>query len=256
MPDAAVSGESRGDRVYAMSREGKRQAFILLIGVASIWIFALWTLITILQDGITGVEWVSLLLMLGMLVVAPVVGWMLFEEANSRIATNEQGIRYTSAGGIDLTYKWSELSGPEASGRGRIARFFLGNDEDEISKTGVTVIEAGALRPGGEKITEDGKVEVADAASTANGLPVASGDDDEEPGTLLIQVPDKTAQIANPLTRFLHKQAHGAALPVFGKMERRAELINDIARHAPPVAAALGGPASSQPSVDVPPPTA
>jgi hypothetical protein len=61
---------------------------------------------------------------------------------------------------------------------------------------------------------------------------------------------------ANPLTRFLHKQAHGAALPVFGKMERRAELINDIARHAPPVAAALGGPASSQPSVDVPPPTA
>src|SRR3954470_16845508 len=98
------------NRLYAMSREGRRQAYILLLGVASIWIFALWTLITILQDGVSGVEWVSLLLMLGLLVVAPVVGWTLLEEAGTRIEVSDGGIRYASLGGIDLFYKWDELS--------------------------------------------------------------------------------------------------------------------------------------------------
>src|SRR5713101_7581337 len=66
---------SSAERVYPMSRQGRRQALILLLGVITIWIFALWSLITILQDGVNGVEWVSMVLMLGLLLVAPVVAW-------------------------------------------------------------------------------------------------------------------------------------------------------------------------------------
>src|SRR5207302_5606500 len=104
-----------------MSRQGRRQAFILLAGVASIWIFALWTLVTILDGGITGVEWVSLVLMLGILVVSPLVAWALLEEAGSRIVTGEEGIKYQTIAGINLTYGWDELAGFRAtkSGRGR-----------------------------------------------------------------------------------------------------------------------------------------
>src|SRR5207245_6632727 len=94
---AAPTVSERSDaaeRVYPMSRQGRRQALILLLGVVTMWIFALWTLITILQDGITGVEWVSLALMLGLLVVAPVVAWTLLEEANSSITFSDAGICY------------------------------------------------------------------------------------------------------------------------------------------------------------------
>src|SRR5437879_5015753 len=92
--------------IYPMSKDGRRQAIILLLGVISLWIFALWTLINIFEDGIKGVEWVSGLLMLGILLVAPVVGWALLEEANCRITTDAAGIRYQTLAGIDLAYKW------------------------------------------------------------------------------------------------------------------------------------------------------
>src|SRR5437763_8289767 len=90
------------ERTYPMSRQGRRQALILLLGVVTVWIFALWTLITILQDGVTGVEWVSLALMLGLLVVAPVVAWTLLEEANSSITIRDSGICYRTLAGINL----------------------------------------------------------------------------------------------------------------------------------------------------------
>ena len=91
-PSANVPVAERVECVYPMSRQGRRQAFILLAGVASIWIFALWTLVTILDGGITGVEWVSLVLMLGILVVSPLVAWALLEEAGSRIVTGEEWV--------------------------------------------------------------------------------------------------------------------------------------------------------------------
>ncbi|MEO6457539.1 MAG: DUF6534 domain-containing protein [Chloroflexia bacterium] len=189
-------GAAKGDvQIYALSREGRRTAIILLLGVVSIWIFALWSLITILDDGISGVEWVSTFLMLGILVVAPMVAWTLLEEVNSRISVSDAGVRYRSLGGIDLAYNWDDLTGFQQAGqRGKVARFFLGDKEEQ------PYVEAG---------TDD--------------------DIEEEPNTELLRVRDGHGpQIGNPVVGFLHKQAHGAAVPIYGGIENREELLGEI----------------------------
>lgn len=191
-------GATKGDvRIYALSREGRRTAIILLLGVASIWIFALWSLITILDDGISGVEWVSAFLMLGILVVAPMVAWTLLEEINSRISVSDTDVRYRSLGGIDLAYSWDDLTGFQQAGqRGKVARFFLGDKEEQPA----VEAEAGA----------DDEIE-------------------EEPNTELLHVRDGHGpQIGNPVVGFLHRQAHGAAVPIYGGFENREELLTEI----------------------------
>jgi len=232
-----------------MSREGKRQAYILLAGVASIWIFALWTLITILQDGVSGVEWVSLLLMLGMIVVAPVVAWALLEEASARIETGKQGIRYTGMGGIDLSYEWGEVSGPMPKGPNKLARFFLGSDDpaqsDTISNNKVSNIEAGDLR---HEVVVNERVQQSISGDAQSSNPEEDTDEDGEPETILLSVPDRSGRIANPVSRFLHRQVHGSTLPVYGNIDGRAELLGEIASHVP-----LKASPSQEPQVEVPP---
>jgi hypothetical protein len=246
----------RTERVYPMSRQGRRQAIILLLGVASIWIFALWSLITILQDGVGGVEWVSAALMLGMLVVAPVVAWTLLEEANSRIVTSGSGIEYRTFGGIALAYGWDELEGfKPAGGRGRIAKFFLGDEEVDITSSNkVSNAEAGEPRPEEDPTEEDKKGYAAGADGRERAIPAAAievaasesdSEDTDEPGTLLLRVRnERTGQIANPLARFLHRQAHGASLPIYGGLEDRLELLDEIAQHLP---VAVPAPLNSSP---------
>lgn len=254
---AAPLATETGERVFSMSREGKRQAYILLAGVASIWIFALWTLITILQDGVSGVEWVSMLLMLGMLVVAPIVAWTLLEEASARIETTDEGISYASMGGIELHYKWGEVSGPIHKGPNRIARFFLGDDEgqpDTVNRNSNNErnVEAGELRPEvikNERKTQSTVVSTAAPTETEFGRDM---DEDGEPDALLLSVPDKSNQVANPVSRFLHRQAHGATLPVYGNLEHRSELLGEISRHVPLLAPSTPDP-SNQPQVEAPP---
>ena len=183
-------------RVYALSRDGRRTAIILLLGVASMWVFALWSLITILDDGITGVEWVSSFLMLGILVVAPMVAWTLLEELNSRISLSDTSLRYQSLGGIDLAYSWDDLAGFQQAGqRGKVARFFLSDKEAQPA------VEA-----------------------------EASVDDiEEEPSTQLLHVRDGHGpQIGNPVVSFLHRQAHGTNVPIYGGIENREELLGEI----------------------------
>lgn len=213
IPAPVASAPTRdGAGSYGMSRDGRRRAIILLLGVASIWVFALWSLITILQDGVSGVEWVSSLLMIGIIVVAPLVAWSLLEEANARITTTDRGIGYSTIGGINLNYSWDEVSGsrPE-EGRGRIARFFLGDDD---SKSGG---EAKAAAP---VVLEDAEKELPDDTA------------DDEIDTLLLRVRPSTAnQISNPLVRFLHRQAQGGALPVYAGLDNRDALLREIASH-------------------------
>jgi hypothetical protein len=57
------------------------------------------------------------------------------------------------------------------------------------------------------------------------------GDDGDEPFDELIVTGDAPARIANPLVRFLHRQACGhGRLPVYPGVERRDELIAEIQR--------------------------
>jgi hypothetical protein len=182
---------------YPISREGRRQATVLLLGVVSLWVFALWSLINLLKDGISGTEWVSLLLMLGIVLVAPVVGWALLEEAGSRITTDENGIRYHSIGGIDLLYKWEDLAGSRPTGRmSKVTRFFLGDD----------------------------KVETSSDSSQLD-----ADRDDVEPDTRLLHTPDLTAQITNPMARILHKLSHGSSIPLYEGLQDRDNLLSIIA---------------------------
>lgn len=54
----------------------------------------------------------------------------------------------------------------------------------------------------------------------------------DEPLDELLLEGTQGAQIANPLVRFLHRQAFGAnRLPIFAGVERRDELIAEIRRH-------------------------
>ena len=196
LPPETASRGSNTDN-YPMSPEGRRQAIVLLLGVASLWVFAVWSLINLFEGGLGGIEWVSLVLMLGLVLVAPIVAWALLEEANSRITTSDTGIHFHSLAGIDLHYEWSELSGFQPKDRkGKVARFFLGDDDKE------------------EGIDE------AD-----------SGDEEPEPDTRLLDAPDHTAQIKNTVARIMHRLSHGSSLLIYGGIECRDDLLKEITSH-------------------------
>ena len=211
VPPAAPPLDTVASDEYPISPEGRRQAIVLLLGVASLWLFAAWSLVNLFEGGVGGIEWVSLTLMLGIVLVSPVVGWALLEEANSRFITGEEGIRYRSLMGIDLQYKWSELSTFETRERkSKVARFFLGDDDEDMKDEG--------------RRTEDGGRELTEGESDAED----EDNDAVQPDTRLIRTPDRTGQINNPLARILHKLSHGASLPLYGGIERRDDLLRVI----------------------------
>ena len=170
------------------------------------------------------------------------VAWTLLEEANCRITTAERGIEYRTTGGVAILYPWTAISGPAPKGQcNRVARFFLGNDaEDEDSReAGITnnfelKAEAGVPRPGGNIDVVKSGAEGEPGAYRAASATDKEEDEDDEPETLLLAVrQDGTAQIANPLVRFLHRQAHGTALPIYGELLDRSQLMAELARRLP-----------------------
>ncbi|HEX8600671.1 MAG TPA: hypothetical protein VF952_19410 [Chloroflexia bacterium] len=197
---------------YKMSREGRRQGIILLIGVLSLEVFAVWSLVTILDRGIDGAEWVSTLLMLGIAVVAPLVAWTLLEEINSRYLVTSEGLRYTSIGGVSLLYPWTELAGFKTEQkRGRVGRFFLGDEDPKEADNNITTP---AMSPDGTNTEEE--------------------ESEAEPQALALQVresyrPQVDSQLGNPLLRFLHTQAHAYTVPIHSGVENRDELVSQIA---------------------------
>lgn len=215
----AQPAESAESNVYRMSREGRRQAYILLIGVLSIIVFAVWSLVTILDGGLTGAEWVSALLMLGIIVVAPAVAWTLLEEANSRITLADNGLRFTSIGGVDVRYRWEQLYGFQGRGqRGRVARFFLGDEDDD----------AEAAAPGGSTGSTNNTNDTDNSDE--------EGDSEADAESVALRVREQyrgelARQLANPAVRFLYTQAHGNTVPIYGGLENRDELVSRIASH-------------------------
>jgi hypothetical protein len=64
--------------------------------------------------------------------------------------------------------------------------------------------------------------------------------DSDEPMDELVLDGDYTAQIANPLLRFLHRQSYGRTkLPLYAAIQERDELLNQIRRRAAFASAAV-----------------
>ena len=201
-PITTENPQPLADGTYPMSAEGRRQAIILLLGVLSLAIFALWSLVNLLQDGLSDVEWVTAAFMLAIFLVSPLVLWTLLEEANAVVTSNAAGLTYRTLGGVSLQYKWPDVTGLKPKqGRSKLSRFFLG---DDTAPPPPPPTAAGAAAPA-----------PADA-----------------PGTLFMSVrTDPALQINNPIVRFLHKQAYGDALPLHGGLANRDLLISNINEH-------------------------
>lgn len=209
-PTQALTSSTSNE--YRMSREGRRQGIILLMGVLSLEVFAIWSLLTILDRGIDGAEWVSALLMLAIAVVAPLVAWTLLEEINSRYLVTAEGLRYTSVGGLNLLYPWGEITGFRIEQRrGRLARFFLGEEDLSDVDNNTTA----AAKSGNDTNNEEEESEAG-------------------PQALALQVRESyrsqvDSQLGNPLLRFLHTTSHAYTIPLHGGIENRDELVSQIA---------------------------
>jgi hypothetical protein len=230
-----------GGQVYRISPAGRRTALILLLGVAAVWVFAAWTLVTQALDGLSGPEWVTAVLMLGILLVAPVVGWTLLEERGATISTGAQGLTYRSITGIHLAYTWPEITGldPAPASPSRWARLFM---DDSAPATVPPTMEL--------SLTAGRKAAMTDQSNRSNASPTGTPDDSppgrtpaeaedqaaeaDEARTRTIPVtvsPPPVARITNPVIQALWRQAHGATLPLPGELENRAAVLATIRAH-------------------------
>ena len=254
-PAVLVTEEAPTGAVYRMSAAGRRTALILLLGVGAVAIFAVWTLVTQVEGGLSGPEWVTAGLMLGILALAPVVGWTLLEERAATITTDATGLTYRSLGGIELRYRWPEVTGldPAPPARSRWARLFF---DDPASETTPPDLEqsptAGPKAARTNQITHSNAPLAVPRDETPAGptppLPPAEAEDraqdivDAEQRTIPVQVsPPPAARLTSPVTRALWQQAHGPTLPLPAGLEGRDTLIATIRaqltpRESPPPA--------------------
>ena len=178
------------EKVYRLSRAGRRMAWLLLFGGVLIWLFALWTLKNTLGIGVrtflpsmqnlfnrlAGIaeplaaeEAIPAVIMLVLLVVVPLLLWNLIEELRASYSVGPAGITFRSLG-VELAYPWSEIV---------------------------------ALRPVDEE--------------------------EEEPLDELVVRTSRLGSIRNPLVRFLHWQAYGRRkIPLYGGLEDREDLVARI----------------------------
>lgn len=241
---AIAQAPSPTEQVYHLSAAGRRTALILVLGVAAVWVFAAWTLVTQALDGLSGPEWVTALLMLGILVVAPVVGWTLLEERSTVITADAHGLAYRSITGIHLAYAWSEVTdqAPAPARPARWVRLFM---DDSAS--------AGMPLPTEQSPAAGPKAAMTHQSTTSNNASPTGIDDDSPPDgspadaedrnaaadeahtrTIPVTVtPPPAARIASPVIRALWRQAHGDTLPLPGELENRAAILAMIRAHRP-----------------------
>ena len=264
------AAESYATRTYRVTPEGRRTALVLLIGVAAIAVFAVWTIITLFDGGLSGPEWITAVLMLALALLAPLVGWNLLEERAAAIAVDERGLTFRSLGGIELSYPWSQVRGLRgaAERKSRWASFFFDDEEQRGDTTLHGTPASGASEATGDALKQSSNRDNSDKesnnsrkvvipASSENEETVAlataesggqrAGEpqredededeaiptDDDDRETLEIVVGDPGLErIANPLVRALHRQSHGRFVPVYPGMENREQLLAEIARRS------------------------
>ncbi len=177
---------------YRLTADGRRNALVLLVGALIIWAFALWTFRTTL-----GISY-NPLRFFGSLAAAFVGGL-----GPGQIIPALLLLVLIVATPFVIWNIFEEYA----------ASYTLTDDGLRFESTGV------ALTYPWSSISAIRRTDAADA-----------GDEPDE--TLEIGA-DLTGQIANPVARFLHAQAYGRTrLPIYGGVERRDELIDEIRRRA------------------------
>ncbi|MCL5959896.1 MAG: hypothetical protein M1358_11405 [Chloroflexi bacterium] len=101
-------------RTYRLSQEGRRLCYVLLLGVASIEAFAIWSLRSLSQDGLTPVEWVPAALMILLALAAPLLGWNILEELGSSLELSDKGLVFRSVG-LALNCHWGDVVAVDAA---------------------------------------------------------------------------------------------------------------------------------------------
>lgn len=111
---------------YRLSNEGRRNAWLLLVGALCIWVFSIWTLQTTLglsyepgafstslsalwSEGLTVNRTVPSIFMLVLMVAAPLTMWNICMELASTFSVTTAGLRYQSIG-IDITIPWDTIA--------------------------------------------------------------------------------------------------------------------------------------------------
>ncbi|HUS13462.1 MAG TPA: hypothetical protein VM536_00400 [Chloroflexia bacterium] len=198
---------------YGLSPDARRTALALLLGVAAIALFAIWNLAAQLTGGLEGPEWVTAALMLAILVLSPAVGWALLAERAATITTDEAGLTYHTAGGVQLTYPWAEVGGlaPATSGF-----FSFGDKARSAGRTAEP-----AADPAQSMVPPAANLEMTE-----------TGADPDATWHLTVARP-ALERITNPLVRLLHQQAHGGKVPIYAGLADRADLLAEIRRRAP-----------------------
>jgi hypothetical protein len=198
-------------RTYRLSPAGKRQILVLLLAALLIWAFAVWSFASTLRISYNPLQlWPSLQQSLAAgLGVGQVVPALLMLVL----------IIATPLLFWALLVEWAAAYTPGAHGL-------------QFETIGATLsLPWAAIRGVGRADEGDGPQDEAQP----------------QPFDELLITGDTSAQIANPLVRFLHGQAIGhGRLPLYGGVERRDELIAEIQRHlAAPAPAAAAAPLSA-----------
>jgi hypothetical protein len=166
---------------------------LLLAGLAALWFFALWTLVTLFADGLSAVDVVSMVLIAAILLITPVAAWALLEEANARYRVEPDGIHYTSLGGIDIKYLWANLGHDRTVGPKGLARFLIGHP-DEVAET-----------------------------------PVEATDREEH--TIVYAAHRASITTRSPVARILHNMAFGDTFRIPADLGGREELLRQVELH-------------------------
>jgi hypothetical protein len=204
----ATNPQSNSAEAVKMSAEARRTNYILAVGVASLWLFAIWSLVALFEGGLSGVEVVSLLLLGAICIVAPLVVWTLLSDAAARYAVTDDALHYSSIGGLSVRLPWDQMT---------VERAVQGGDAADDDGPGGSVAvgaddsDAAEFREGKQRVK----------------YVVASGNEAGGAG----------------MAHFLHTLSHGRKLPLHAGIEGRGTLEEQVLKRlgAPVDAQPVGG---------------
>jgi len=111
---------------YGLSRSGRWNVILLMVGALLVWLFAIWTfryllflqvdppqlslaLTTVWNEGLTVNRTVPLLFMVVLIVAAPLTLWNMALEWSATYTPTPDGLRYRALG-VELTVAWSTVA--------------------------------------------------------------------------------------------------------------------------------------------------